>query len=90
MANQWFYIAGGKQYGPVGTSRLKAIADSGDGPSDLVNKEGTNDWLQAASIKGLLPQRRTPPSLPRTTPPPLPPPLPALIWRNLDSHAAAR
>jgi hypothetical protein len=71
MATEWFYNSGGQKRGPVGSTDLKRLADSGVlKPADLVWKEGLAAWVAASSIKGLFPQTEKPAPPP---PPPEPP-----------------
>ncbi len=54
MASQWVYTQEGKQYGPVSSSQLKALADSGKlKPFDLVWKEGMSQWVAGSKIQNL-------------------------------------
>lgn len=65
----WHYSRNGKQVGPVTAADLKRLASTGKlSPTDLIWKEGWEDWKQAGSIKGLfadvLPSKPVPPPLP--------------------------
>jgi len=63
MATEWYYSQGGEQHGPVSGGELEELAASAKVlPSDLVWKEGMDEWKPAAQVKGLLPE--TPPPLP--------------------------
>lgn len=54
MAEQWFYLIDGQQYGPVSASDLRQFAASGELlPEDLVWKEGLTDWVPAQHLKGV-------------------------------------
>jgi len=70
MASEWHYSCEGKTYGPVSLSELKKLAEAGElAPSDFVWKEGLPEWVEASSIKGLIPSKdrssgRCPPPLP--------------------------
>ena len=64
----WHYVLNGQQRGPVSAADLKQLARSGElKQDDLVWKEGTDKWVPARSVKGLLPPAASP------SPPPLPP-----------------
>jgi len=66
--DHWFYVQGGAQAGPVGTSALRNLASTGQlKATDLVWRSGMNDWALAARVKGLFPE-----SVAALTPPPLP------------------
>jgi hypothetical protein len=70
MASEWHYSREGKRYGPVPLSELKKLAEAGKlAPSDFVWKEGLPEWVEASSIKGLLPTEDRSSS---QCPPPLP------------------
>jgi hypothetical protein len=70
MSEQWFYSKGGQQQGPVSSQQLKQMAATGQlQPTDLVWKEGMEQWVAASSIKGLFVATTS-------TPPPPPPPMP--------------
>ena len=63
---------GGQQQGPVSSKQLKQMAATGQlQPTDLVWKEGMEQWVAASSIKGLF-------AATTSTPPPPPPPMPNL------------
>ena len=67
MANQWYYNVNGKTHGPISTSELKSLAQSGFfEPSTKIMKAGMTKWVAASSWKGLLPTAPTP----SPTPPP--------------------
>jgi hypothetical protein len=67
MANEWHYSVKGERSGPVAAAELKRLADSGQlAPTDLVWKEGLQNWVAASSVKGLFANRPA-------VPPPLPP-----------------
>lgn len=67
MAEQWYYTRNGQQQGPVTMELLKQAALQ---PSDLVWKEGTDEWVAASKVEGLIAQA-VPPPVP-TLPPPVP------------------
>lgn len=71
MATEWRYAKSGQQHGPVSAADLKALAKSGEIlPTDMIWKEGMDEWKQAGSLKGLFPPTTTP--APQKAPPPLP------------------
>lgn len=75
MADQWHYRVDGVQHGPVTSADLKSLAGAGQlKATDLVWKEGLDQWVAASSVKGLLPV--SPPSAATPPPPPSPPPAP--------------
>jgi len=86
MAAEWHYSKGNQQHGPVSASELKQLAQSGKlGPSDLVWKEGMENWKPASSIKGLFPATEV--GTPKS-PPPISAPLqndPQEIVQNLKN-----
>ncbi len=62
MAN-WYYQNDGAQHGPVDARTLKQLAASGQiQPSTLLRREDRENWVKAASVKGLLPEGVTPQS----------------------------
>lgn len=64
----WWYAKRDKRFGPYSTSELKGAATAGQMAStDLIWKEGMDNWLPASSVKGLIP----------VAGPAVPPPLPA-------------
>jgi len=64
--SQWYYSNNGRERGPVPMARLKELAAAGTvKASDLVWREGMEDWTPASGIEGLFPL--TPP--PVATPP---------------------
>ena len=82
MATEWFYTKDDEKIGPVSTSDLKSLAETGQlTADDFVWKEGLADWKPASSIKGLF-------SSPTATPAP-PPPLPKLSVVEPQSTSAA-
>lgn len=63
----WWYAKEGKRFGPHSTSELKGAATAGQiASTDLIWKEGMDNWLPASSVKGLIPVAEP------TSPPPLP------------------
>lgn len=69
---EWHYSRNGNQIGPVTAADLKRLVSTGQlSPSDLIWKEGWEDWKPAGSIKGLfadaLPSKPVPPPLPVAT-----------------------
>jgi len=74
----------GHRFGPVTARFLRHLAGDGEiKPTDLVSREGSGTWVDAASVKGLFPPAppapRTPAALPDDSPyaldvaPPTPP-----------------
>jgi hypothetical protein len=54
MADEWYYVRQGEEYGPVSAGRLKQLASSGQlQPTDLVWKIGMEKKVPARSVKGL-------------------------------------
>ncbi|MCI0464376.1 MAG: GYF domain-containing protein [Gemmataceae bacterium] len=54
MADQWFYLQGGQQYGPLTATQMQQLAASGHlQPHDHVWKTGMNKRVLAQSIQGL-------------------------------------
>src|SRR5262245_25058940 len=52
--SQWHYQKNNKTFGPISGTVLKNLADRGQIlPTDLVRKEGTDDWRPANEAKGL-------------------------------------
>jgi len=50
----WYYAQGDEENGPVTAVQLKALAEQGKlRPSDLVWKEGMEDWKPANEVRGL-------------------------------------
>jgi hypothetical protein len=71
MGQQWHYSKGGKQHGPVSDSELRQLANEGTLlPSDLVWREGMQEWNRADFIKGLFPESVA--AKQASGPPPLP------------------
>lgn len=78
MASEWMYAQEGKQYGPVSSSQLKALAESGKlKPTDLVWKDGMAQWAAASKLQNLF-TPTTPlvapsaaPPVPTIAPPPM-------------------
>jgi hypothetical protein len=66
MSTEFFYTRGGQRFGPVSGEELKKKAVSGDlSPSDLIWREGMENWAQAVRVKGLFPAvPAQPPELP--------------------------
>jgi uncharacterized RDD family membrane protein YckC len=80
MAGEWYVGKNGQQSGPFTSRQLRQMAADGQlSPTDLLWKEGMNDWAPCSSIKGLLAESSpASSSLPRrpsprpTAPPPRP------------------
>jgi len=78
MAEQWCYKQNNEQHGPVSSEQLKQLASRGQiQPTDLICKQGTDQWIPAGRVKGLLPASspKVPsvqPVVESDTPPPVP------------------
>jgi hypothetical protein len=74
MEKDWYYSAGGEQAGPVSWDQLKRLADSKTlAASDMVWNETMDEWVEAGTVEGLVPQTpaaRKPPPLPKKAVPP--------------------
>jgi len=77
MADQWHYSINGNQSGPVSSSELKQFASSGKlSQTDLIWKDGMQDWVPAGKVKGLFSVQAN------TASPRMPPPIsPQLVVR---------
>jgi tetratricopeptide (TPR) repeat protein len=69
MAQEWYYSKDGERQGPVTPQQLKQLAASGDlQPTDLIWKEGMDDWVQASKVKRLFSEKtgreKMPPAVP--------------------------
>jgi hypothetical protein len=54
MPENWFYMKGADKHGPVTSTKLRELAESGQLlPTDLVWREGMGDWKRARKIDGL-------------------------------------
>ena len=52
--SDWYYAKGNRQLGPVSSTELKQLAESGQlVAEDLVWREGMVEWIAAAKVKGL-------------------------------------
>ncbi|MAB88778.1 MAG: hypothetical protein CMJ90_04880 [Planctomycetes bacterium] len=59
--DDWHYIRGDQQFGPVPFQILQDLARTGDvSAEDLIWCEGMPDWVAAESIQGLLTPQRSP------------------------------
>jgi hypothetical protein len=91
MAEDWHYTSGGKKIGPVPPVELKRLADTGIlTPTDLVWREGMQQWVPARAVKGLFPDTQAAPPPAAATAPPAAPStprraLPSSDWHPLDS-----
>ena len=68
---EWHYAKNNQQFGPVSAAELKQLASSGElASSDLIWKEGWDDWRAAGTVKGLFdsapPMKPVPPPFPRS------------------------
>lgn len=85
MASAWKYSRDGHQKGPVSTAQLKQSAASGELLStDLIWKEGMEEWVPARRLKGLFAPAAVP-AQPIIPPPP--PPLEEPTSANPDHPA---
>jgi hypothetical protein len=54
MASKWYYSKDGQRHGPVSSSEVMNLANSGDLlPTDLLWKEGMAEWEPAINARGL-------------------------------------
>ena len=54
MSQQWYYVLGGKEHGPVAAAELKRLVVAGKlGPADVVRREDMAKCLPASQVKGL-------------------------------------
>lgn len=54
MAQEWYYSQNGQKPGPITEDELKKSAATGKlKPTDLIWKEGMDNWVPARSVKGL-------------------------------------
>lgn len=57
MAQEWFFYRNGEQRGPISSAMLKDLVRKGRiARTDLVWREGLDDWTSAGEIKGLFRQ----------------------------------
>jgi len=76
---EWYYAKENKQHGPVSAAELKQLADRGQlRPSDLVWREGMEEWIAAKKVKGLF-EEGTPAA----------PPKPVAVPPKPSPHAGA-
>ncbi len=68
MAEEWFYLDGGKSLGPISTEELLRRIAGLRGEPCLVWAPGMPDWVDARSIPQLSPRRAPQPSAPRPAP----------------------
>jgi hypothetical protein len=55
-STEWFYSKGDEKHGPLSTSDLKSLAESGAlSADDLVWKDGFAQWQPASKVRGLFP-----------------------------------
>ena len=91
MANLWHCKRQDKQVGPFSDQQLKQLATTGKlHPSDLVQREGTAQWVAAGRIKGLFPVAIAKPLGTVTSSLDIPPPLPPANDSDLPSPLADR
>ncbi len=57
----WWYTKNGERQGPVSSSQLKQLAQSGELlPTDMVFKEGGTEWKLATTVSNLFPASGSP------------------------------
>lgn len=72
MKVEWYYIVNDEKKGPISSADLKKLALEGHvKPTDMVWKEGLQNWISANSIKGLF-QANQLSLVPLKAPPPVP------------------
>jgi len=55
VADQWLYSIGGKKAGPTSFGQLQEMVQSGQlKPTDLVQRDGTRNWVAALTVEGLV------------------------------------
>jgi hypothetical protein len=65
----WYYAQNDQERGPVTPAELRSLVSAGKlKGSDLVWKEGMEDWAAASQVKGLLPEPAAPPAPPDNVP----------------------
>jgi len=70
MAEGYIYRSQGKQHGPVSGAELRQLAANGTlQPTDLVAKAGTDKWVAAMAVDGLIPRAAPAAAAPLTAPP---------------------
>lgn len=53
-SSRWYYAKGDQVFGPVDSTELKHLANSGEfGPNDRVRKDDMQQWVQAGVVKNL-------------------------------------
>jgi len=56
MANEWYYVRDGRQFGPCTSEELKQLAACGSlTPGDLVQEAGMAEWVPVGNVAELLP-----------------------------------
>ena len=83
MSKHWYFLKNEQQYGPISAAELKQKAASGElGPNDSVRPEDRQNWVKAATVKGLF----TAPLLPPTSSVPFPPPTGSADSQSESTH----
>lgn len=55
MADEWYYLVGQRQVGPVSREEVRSAVQRGEiSPASYVWSEGMEQWAPAASVPGLL------------------------------------
>lgn len=71
---EWYYVKGGRQLGPVSFEELRTLASHGSLlPGDLIWHSSMQDWAPAQTVAGIFPEANptlTTPSPPSATTPP--------------------
>lgn len=57
MAEEWFYSSAGMRTGPISTEDLRKLVASGQlKPTDVVQRQGTPNWVPILALDGLVPK----------------------------------
>ena len=66
-AGEWYYASGDQRHGPVSFAELRRLAASDTiEPTDLMWKDGMDEWVPASTVRGLFTAKDGPPVLPST------------------------
>lgn len=56
MADQWYYVSGGRRMGPMSAEELRQVVAAGQlYGTDVVWREGMGEWVQLSTVPELLP-----------------------------------